>query len=301
MLTGDLNSAQVEWSVQYDVSDARAYLFHLRSPEETLRDFSESVMREAVGDRTVDECSPMAGRAWRTTPRRSSSRPWRSWAWVCGSSGATQPGAPSGAVQRSFDEVSRAQQEQQQLINVAEGEYNKVVPRASGEACRRSRGGGLRPQAVNEARATWPLQGALELYDKAPEITRQRIYWNHERGDSEPGQQDHLDDAARQFLPLMHLQQLQYSQPGITRPQTQTQTRGRDLSRQFDPMKSFLSPLSDSSCCCSPPGGFYTVGEGEQVIITRFGQPVGRPSTPTGKATKPACTSRSVRGGCEIA
>jgi membrane protease subunit HflK len=55
MVTGDLNSALVEWVVQYRISDPRKYLFEVREPSETLRYVSESVMREVVGDRTVDE------------------------------------------------------------------------------------------------------------------------------------------------------------------------------------------------------------------------------------------------------
>src|ERR1700738_5018129 len=55
MITGDLNTALVPWVVQYRITDPRTYLFGAREPEKTLRDLSESVMREVIGDRTVDE------------------------------------------------------------------------------------------------------------------------------------------------------------------------------------------------------------------------------------------------------
>jgi membrane protease subunit HflK len=55
MVTGDLNAALVEWVVQYRISDPAKFLFEVRKPSETLRYVSESVMREVVGDRTVDE------------------------------------------------------------------------------------------------------------------------------------------------------------------------------------------------------------------------------------------------------
>src|SRR5881392_1149319 len=55
MITGDLNTALVPWVVQYRITDPRMYLFGVREPEQTLRDLSESVMREVIGDRTVDE------------------------------------------------------------------------------------------------------------------------------------------------------------------------------------------------------------------------------------------------------
>src|SRR3954447_23474444 len=55
MVTGDLNAALVEWVVQYRISDPMKFLFDVREPSATLRAVSESVMREVVGDRTVDE------------------------------------------------------------------------------------------------------------------------------------------------------------------------------------------------------------------------------------------------------
>src|SRR5678815_1617476 len=55
MITGDLNTALVPWVVQYRITDPKQYLFGAREPEKTLRDLSESVMREVIGDRTVDE------------------------------------------------------------------------------------------------------------------------------------------------------------------------------------------------------------------------------------------------------
>ena len=50
MVTGDSNVALVEWVVQYKVKDPKDYLFQVRRPDDTLRDASESIMREVVGD-----------------------------------------------------------------------------------------------------------------------------------------------------------------------------------------------------------------------------------------------------------
>src|SRR5262249_30981774 len=55
MVTGDLNAVLVEWVIQYRIEQPDHYLFNVRNPDGTLRDASESVMREVVGDRTVDE------------------------------------------------------------------------------------------------------------------------------------------------------------------------------------------------------------------------------------------------------
>src|SRR4030042_118031 len=55
MLSGDLNLADVEWVVQYRISDAYKFLFTVREPVTTMRDISEACMRQIVGDRTVNE------------------------------------------------------------------------------------------------------------------------------------------------------------------------------------------------------------------------------------------------------
>src|SRR5690606_18597995 len=55
MLTGDLNLTDVEWVVQYRITDSYNYLFKVRNAEKTLRDMSEAAMRKIVGDRTVNE------------------------------------------------------------------------------------------------------------------------------------------------------------------------------------------------------------------------------------------------------
>ena len=55
MLTGDLNLADVEWVVQYRITDSYKYLFRVRDAEDALRDMSEAAMRKIVGDRTVNE------------------------------------------------------------------------------------------------------------------------------------------------------------------------------------------------------------------------------------------------------
>ena len=55
MLTGDLNVADVEWVVQYQISDPYNFLFRTSSPIINIRDVAESIMRRVVGDRTVTE------------------------------------------------------------------------------------------------------------------------------------------------------------------------------------------------------------------------------------------------------
>lgn len=217
MVTGDLNAAQVEWVVQYGISDPFAYLFNLRAPGATLRDFSESIMREVVGDRTVDEVltygrdNIQADAMVKLTT--AVERLHMGLHVIQVQLNKVHPPPP---VQKSFDEVSRAKQEKEQMLNVAEGEYNKVVPRAKGEAGQKiTEAEGYAIKRVNEAQGDVArFKALLEQYEKAPEVTRQRLYLET-MGEVIPqlGGKIILDSDAKQFLPLMHLQQLQFAQP----------------------------------------------------------------------------------------
>ena len=55
LLTGDLNAADVEWIIQYRINDAFKFLFKVRNPQDTFRDLTEAIVRQVIGDRTVNE------------------------------------------------------------------------------------------------------------------------------------------------------------------------------------------------------------------------------------------------------
>ncbi|MBM4010373.1 MAG: FtsH protease activity modulator HflK [Planctomycetota bacterium] len=209
IVTGDLNAAHVEWVVQYEVADPEAYLFNMREPGPTLRDLSESVMREVVGDRTVDEVLTIGRQGIETDAiAKLTALVTQLTMGLRVQQVQLKNVHPPAPVQRSFDEVNRAQQEREQMINQANGEYNKVVPRASGEAERQLRDAeGYALKRVNEAEGDVARFRALfEQYDKAPEVTRQRLYLET-MAEVLPklGGKIILDEDARQFLPLMNL------------------------------------------------------------------------------------------------
>jgi membrane protease subunit HflK len=213
MVTGDLNAAHVEWVVQYEISDPAEYLFNNREPGPTLRDLSESVMREVVGDRTVDEVLTIG----RQGIENDAITKLTNLVQQLGMGLRVQQVQlknvhPPAAVQRSFEEVNRAQQEREQMINQANGEYNKVVPRASGEAEKKLREAeGYALKRVNEAEGDVArFQALLEQYEKAPDVTRQRLYLETiAEVLPQLGGKVILDADAKQFLPLMNLRQLE--------------------------------------------------------------------------------------------
>lgn len=179
MITGDKNSALVEWVVQYRISDPQAYLFQVRDPEDTLRDSSESVMREVVGDRTVDEVITIGRQAIETDALVELQELVDSYGLGLQIDQLQLKNVnPPKPVQSSFNEVNQAQQERAKQINIAKGLYNKAVPRTQGEADQQvSRAEGDKLQRVNEAAGDAERFLALfREYEKAPAITRQRLY-----------------------------------------------------------------------------------------------------------------------------
>lgn len=179
MVTGDLNAALVEWVVQYRISDPVKFLFKVRNPRKTLRHVSESVMREVVGDRTVDEVITI-GRQEIESEALTKMQALAS-KYVMGISidqVQLKNINPPKPVQESFNEVNQAQQEKEKLINEARREYNKVIPLAEGEKDQRIReADGYRIKRINEAKGNVSRFSALLAeYKKAPVVTRRRIY-----------------------------------------------------------------------------------------------------------------------------
>jgi modulator of FtsH protease HflK len=179
MVTGDLNAAVVEWVIQYRIERADQYLFNVRNPDETLRDVSESVMREVVGDRTVDEVITIGRQEVEDEALQKLRTVVTSYRMGLKVDQVQLKNVnPPEKVQASFNEVNQAQQERERAINIANGEYNKEVPRARGRAAQTIRAAqGYAQQRVNEAEGEVAAFNALLAeYVKAPEVTRRRLY-----------------------------------------------------------------------------------------------------------------------------
>ena len=179
MLTGDLNLANVQWVVQYRVSNPYNYLFKVRNPDNTLRDISEAVTREIVGDRTVNEVLTV-GRAEIASEVKvllqEMSREYSLGIEIA--QVVLQDINPPESVKQAFNAVNEAQQERETLINEAKSEYNKVIPRARGQAQETiQKAEGYATQRVNNAQGEVARFVALyDEYIRAPEVTKRRIY-----------------------------------------------------------------------------------------------------------------------------
>jgi membrane protease subunit HflK len=180
MLTGDLNLADVEWVVQYRISDPYNYLFKVRNPDQTLRDMAEAAMRQVVGNRTVNEVLTI-GRASVASRVQEILQELN----VDYETGVNieqvvlQDINPPNPVKPSFNAVNEAQQQRETLINQAESDYNRVIPRARGEAQQTiQQAEGYTTNRVNTAQGEVAAFVDLHAeYIQAPDVTKRRIYY----------------------------------------------------------------------------------------------------------------------------
>ncbi len=209
MVTGDLNAALVEWVIQYRIEDPEDYLFNVRHAPETLRDASESVMRTVVGDRTVDEVITIGRQDIEVNALLGLQELVQAYEMgIKIDQVQLKDVNPPRDVQASFNEVNQAQQEREPAINVANGEYNKIIPRAKGEAAQGIRAAeGYATKRINEAQGdVAAFTAVLAEYIKAPEVTKRRLYLET-LGDVLPRvkQKIILDKNASGVLPLLNL------------------------------------------------------------------------------------------------
>ena len=179
MLTGDLNSAIVEWIVQYRISDPVDYLFKVRSVRNTIRDASETVMRQVVGDRSVDEVIILSRREVAQEAAEMLQRILNS--YETGIQIVTlelKDVNPPDPVKPAFNEVNEAKQEKERMVNEAWEAYNKVIPKAAGEAektIRQAEGYAL--NRVNRAKGDANKFTAVwKEYNRSKDVTRRRLY-----------------------------------------------------------------------------------------------------------------------------
>ena len=209
MLTGDLNLADVEWVVQYRISDPYLFLFKVRNAEKTLRDMSESAVRKVVGDRTVNEVLTVGRVEIASSVERLLQE-------LCNEyeNGITidqvvlQDVNPPDPVKPSFNSVNEAQQQRETLINQGQAEFNRVIPRARGEAQQTiQQAEAYALNRVNGARGeTVRFISLYEEYIKAPEVTKKRLYLETmTRIMPKIGNKVIVDEQGNNLLPLLQL------------------------------------------------------------------------------------------------
>ncbi len=209
MLTGDLNVLVVEWIVQFKVRDPVKLLFNIRDPRNTIRNISEAVMRQVVGDYSVSEVLTTRRVEINIAVQEKLQEILDSYdSGVQIVTVMLQNVNPPDPVKPSFNEVNEAKQEKEKVINQAWEAYNKAVPTARGnaeKAIREAEGYAL--NRVNQAKGDASRFAATWLaYKDAKDVTRKRMFLETMR-DVIPkaGKKYIIDPSQKGILPLLRL------------------------------------------------------------------------------------------------
>ncbi|MDR1147504.1 MAG: FtsH protease activity modulator HflK [Spirochaetaceae bacterium] len=180
MLTGDLNIIDVEWIIQYRIVDPKAWVFNVNERGQTIRDVSRSVINMLVGDRGIMDIMGPERSAIENSATVLMNETFRSYGLgIDVNTVKLQNIDPPVGVQEAFDDVNKAEQDMNRLINEGQQAYNAAIPRARGEADRRIQiAQGYATERVNNANGEVARFNAVyDEYRKAPEVTRRRLYY----------------------------------------------------------------------------------------------------------------------------
>ncbi|MEW6119880.1 MAG: FtsH protease activity modulator HflK [Pseudomonadota bacterium] len=238
MLTDDENIIDLQFAVQYILKDPKDFLFVNRAPEDTVLQVAETAMREIVGKNKMDYVlyegrADIAARA-KVLMQDILDR-YRTGISV--SQVTLQNIQPPEQVQAAFDDAVKAGQDRERLKNEAEAYSNDVVPRARGLASRlkeEAEGYKLAVIANAEGEASRFAQIFTE-YQKAPQVTRQRLYLDTMQtvmNNTSKIVVDQKGGNSLLYLPLDKLQQI-VTQPYSGAPEVLSQ---QPASQQFSPM-----------------------------------------------------------------
>jgi len=211
MLTGDLNVLDVSWIVHFKIKDPVQLLFNVRNPKETVRDLSESAMRQVIGDYSVNAAITSRKNEINLAVRdilQDTLDNYESGIQI--DKIELQEVLPPDIVKPSFNEVNEAEQEREKVINQSWEAYNKVIPKARGQAEKTIREAeGYALARINRAKGdaakfleTW------EAYKSDKDVTRRRLYLEAiEEILPKAGKIYVFDPEANNVLPLLNLSQ----------------------------------------------------------------------------------------------
>ncbi|AXS41304.1 FtsH protease activity modulator HflK [Breoghania sp. L-A4] len=179
MLTGDENIVDVDFKVQWRISDAESYLFNVQNPEATVKAVAESAMREVVGTSQIDSILTENRAPIQISVQELMQKTLDTYtAGIQITQVQMQKVDPPQQVIDAFRDVQAARADQERIQNEAQTYANRIVPEARGEAAQvLERASAYRDQTV--AQAEGEANRFIKIYDeyrKAPDVTRQRMY-----------------------------------------------------------------------------------------------------------------------------
>jgi len=209
MLTGDLNIVEVEWIIQYRIVDSKAWVFNVMEREQTISDVSRSVINMLVGDRAIMDIMSPARSEIENIGVDLMNETFRSFGLGINVIAVKlQNIDPPSGVREAFDDVNKAIQDMNRLINEGMQVYNEEIPKARGEAERVvSIAQGYAAERVNMAMGDVArFNSVYEEYRRSPEVTRQRLYYEmvEEVFKNEDGMTI-IDRNLNNFLPMLNV------------------------------------------------------------------------------------------------
>ena len=179
MLTGDQNIVNVQFSVLFTVSDPKSFLFNLENPTQTLQQVAESAMREVVGRRPAQDIFRDARQDIAAGVKAIIQGTMDAYgAGISINAVAIEDAAPPREVADAFDEVQRAEQDEDRFVEEANKYSNTQLGQARGQAAQiREEAAAYKDRVVKEADGEAKrFVSIYDEYSKAPDVTRQRIY-----------------------------------------------------------------------------------------------------------------------------
>ncbi|MCL2271956.1 MAG: FtsH protease activity modulator HflK [Treponema sp.] len=209
MLTGDLNIVDVEWIIQYRVVDPKAWTFNVNERTPTIRDVSRSAINMLVGDRAIMDIMGVERSAIEDAGLVYMNEIFRSYGLgIDVIAVKLQNVTPPSGVQEAFEDVNKAMQDLERLINEGQQAYNEEIPKARGEAERTIQiAQGYATERVNKANGDVArFNSVYDEYRLAPDVTRQRLYYEMIE-DVFKDEKDMviIDRNLDSFLPIMNL------------------------------------------------------------------------------------------------
>jgi len=180
MLTGDLNMVDVEWIIQYRIVDPVAWTFNVMERTQTIRDVSQSVINMLVGDRAIMDIMGFERNAIQAAGADYMNEAFRNFGLGINVIAVQlQNTDPPQRVQAAFDDVNKAIQDRNRLINEGQQAYNETIPRTRGEADRLVQvAEGYATERKNRADGDVArFNSVYDEYRRSPDVTRQRLYY----------------------------------------------------------------------------------------------------------------------------
>ena len=249
MLTQDENIIDIKFTIQYKVKDARDYLFNVRDPDATLRQVTESAVREIVGKSKLDFVitegrQDVALRAEKLIQDILES--YKAGLLVVKLN--MQDAQPPQQVQAAFDDAIKAREDEVRQINEAEAYANDIIPRARGASARRiQEAEAYREEIVQKAQGeSERFLKVLAEYSKAPEVTRERLYleaMESVMANSNKVMIDVKEGNSLMYLPIDKMMQSQPGQStsrqgGVATPDYSSQSTTEQDARTRDRLRS---------------------------------------------------------------